>query len=166
MSKAWDSAIDRAAKNIPICANQDPLFTLAHDGDEVTLVILGDPYSYEMTYDEGRHHTKLYTIEPKPRGSKFVVRIAINVAVYSTKTVMVLDSSPPLFKEIIAVRNKYGLDKWAFVVSRRYGTPDQTLAMHTSYSALPEHQLTDAERAEFVSLPLHNLQKVVEEHYR
>jgi hypothetical protein len=80
----------------------------------------------------------------------------LNVALFETKEVKVLEQGAVFFKDLVQVRGKYGLDKWAFEVQRHGAAKDPK----TTYSILPERQLTPEEQRAFQALPVHDLGKL------
>ena len=65
--------------------------------------------------------------------------------------VKVFDQSPTFFKTLAKVRAKYGLEKWSFEVTR------SGLGLDTTYSILPDKQLTEEQIAKNAKLELHDL---------
>ena len=130
---------------------------LPNDGDKTVVVFLGEPYPREVCFLDGKY---LHFDEKlKEQGQKPSLRVALNVALYDTKEVKVLEQGVVFFKDLVQIRAKYGLDKWAFEVQRHGAAKDPK----TSYSILPEHQLTPEQQKEFQALPLHDLEKLYEE---
>jgi hypothetical protein len=127
---------------------------LANDKDSAVLVFLGEPYPREVCFVDGKY--ELFTPELKAAGFKPSLRIAINVALYGTREVKVLEQGMMFFKDLFKVREKYGLEKWCFEVQRNGAAKDPK----TTYSILPEHQLTPEEQEQFQSLPLNDLERV------
>ena len=68
----------------------------------------------------------------------------------------VLEQGVTFFKDLVRICDKYGLDKWAFEVTRHGAAKDPK----TTYSILPEHQLTPEQLKEFQSLKLQDLEKL------
>lgn len=130
---------------------------LANDKDSAVVVFLGEPFPREVCFVDGRY--ELFSDEHKARGLKSSLRVAFNVALYDTKEVKVLEQGVVFFKDLLQVRDKYGLDKWAFEVQRHGAAKD----LKTTYSILPEHQLSPDEQKEFQALPLHDLEKLYTE---
>jgi hypothetical protein len=60
------------------------------------------------------------------------------------------------FKDLVRVRDKYGLDKWAFEIQRHGAAKDPK----TTYSILPEHQLTPEQQGAYQALAQHDLQRL------
>ncbi len=92
----------------------------------------------------------------KAQGLKPSLRVALNVAVYDTKELKVLEQGVTFFKDLVRVREKYGLEKWAFEIQRHGAAKDPK----TTYSILPEHQLTPEQLKEFQALKLQDLEKL------
>jgi hypothetical protein len=130
---------------------------LPHDGDRAVVVILGEPYPREVCFVDGRFIA--FTEAMKNQGLKPSLRIAFNVAMYDSKEVRVLEQGVTFFKDLVQVRTKYGLDKWAFEIRRHGASKD----LKTHYSILPERQLTAEEQKAFASLPLHDLERLYAE---
>ena len=59
-------------------------------------------------------------------------------------------------KDLVRVREKYTLEKWAFEIQRHGAAKDPK----TTYSLLPEHQLTPEQQKEFQGLKLQDLEKL------
>jgi hypothetical protein len=73
--------------------------------------------------------------------------------------VKVLEQGVMFFKDLVRVREKYGLDKWAFEIQRHGAAKDPK----TTYSILPEHQLSAEQQKAFQALPQHDLEKLYTE---
>jgi hypothetical protein len=127
---------------------------LANDGDGAVVVFLGEPFPREVCFVDGRYMP--FDEELKAKGLKPSLRVAVNVALYDTKEVKVLEQGIVVFKDLMQIRAKYGLPGWAFEVQRHGAAKD----LKTTYSILPEHQLTPEEQKEFQALPLHDLEKL------
>lgn len=127
---------------------------LANDGDKAAIVFLGEPYPREVCFVDGKYMP--FTDKLKAQGAKASLRVAFNVAVFDTKEVKVLEQGVAFFKDVEQVRLKYGLEKWAFEVQRHGAAKDPK----TTYSILPEKQLTPEMQKELAALPLHDLEKL------
>lgn len=127
---------------------------LANDGDKAVIVFLGEPYPREVCFIDGKYTP--FTDKLKAQGAKASLRVAFNVAVFDTKEIKVLEQGVAFFKDVEQVRVKYGLEKWAFEVQRHGAAKDPK----TTYSILPEKQLTPEQQKELAALPLHDLEKL------
>ncbi len=124
---------------------------LGNDGDKAVVVFLGEPYPREVCFADGKYVP--YDDKAKAQGLKASLRVALNVALYDSREMKVLEQGVMFFKDLVRVREKYGLDRWAFEV-QRHGAPKDP---KTHYSILPEHQLTADEQRIFQALPRHDL---------
>ena len=90
-----------------------------------------------------------------PRGGRPTLRVAINVYDLKEKSMRIFEMGAMLFKDVLKVREKYGLDTQAYEVER-HGT-----GTNTSYSILPERKLTAQEQEAIAAAQLHNLPAMV-----
>ena len=129
---------------------------LQNDGDKAVVVFLGEPYPREVCFVEGKYMP--FDDALKAQGLKPTLRIALNVALFDSKEMKVLEQGVTFFKDLVRVRDKYTLEKWAFEVQRHGAAKDPK----TTYSILPEHQLTPEQIRTFNALERHDLQKLYE----
>ena len=125
---------------------------LANDGAKAVVVFLGEPYPREVCFVDGKYLPFDDTL--KAQGLKPSLRVALNVGLADSKEVKVLEQGVMFFKDLVRVREKYGLEKWAFEV-QRHGAPKDP---KTTYSILPEQQLTAEQQRAFKALPLIDLE--------
>ena len=74
----------------------------------------------------------------------------MNFYVLAEQVVKVYEMGAVVFKDVFKLRDKYGLDTWAFEIERHGGKGDNK----TSYSILPEQRLDDTMRREIAQLEL------------
>ena len=127
---------------------------LGNDGDKAVVVFLGEPFPREVCFVDGKYMP--FDDKLKAQGLKPSLRVALNVALYDTKEVKVLEQGVMFFKDLVRVREKYGLEKWAFEIQRHGAAKDPK----TTYSILPEHQLTPEQQKEFQGLKLNDFDKL------
>ena len=127
---------------------------LAGDGDKAVVVFLGEPHPREVAFVDGKYVE--VDEKMKAAGTKASLRVALNVALYDSKEVKVLEQGVMFFKDLVRVREKYGLEKWAFEIQRHGAAKDPK----TTYSILPEHQLSAEQQKAFQALPQHDLAKL------
>jgi len=127
---------------------------LGNDGDKAVVVFLGEPFAREVCFVDGKYMA--FDEKLKAQGLKPSLRVALNVALYDTKEVKVLEQGVMFFKDLVRVREKYGLEKWAFEIQRHGAAKDPK----TTYSILPEHQLTPDQQKEFQGLKLNDFDKL------
>ena len=144
----WDQAAEMANQS----GKGGRFVKLQNDGDKVDVVFLGEPFPLEVCFVNGRYVR--FTEELKSQGHKSSLRVAFNVALVDSKEVKILEISVVLFKDVLQVREKYGLDRWSFEVRRRGAANDPK----TTYTILPDRQLTPEQQKEFQALPLHDLE--------
>ncbi|MBN2530804.1 MAG: hypothetical protein JXR76_30735, partial [Deltaproteobacteria bacterium] len=68
----------------------------------------------------------------------------------------VIEGGTAWFKDVIKVRDKYGLDKWLFEIERHGDSGDPK----TTYSILPEEKTDDELRAVIAAAALHDLANI------
>jgi hypothetical protein len=154
MSNAWDMAKQMAERQ-----STSNFVRLANDGDKVIGVFVGEPFSREVVWTGEK-----YLDVKNPEAAKYLkkgrtasVRVAMNFYILAEQVVRVYEMGAVVFKDVYKLREKYGLDKWAFEIERHGGKGDNK----TSYSILPEQRLDDAMRREIAQLELHDLEKVL-----
>ena len=148
MTNLWQQTEEMAKKHDQ---SSSTWLRLANDGDRAVVVVLGDPFPREVVFIDNKY--VVLTEKLKAEGNKGSLRVAFNVAMFDTKEVKVLEQGVVFFKDLNQVREKYGLTKWAFEIRRSGAAKDPK----TTYSILPEHQLSPAQQQEFQKLALHDL---------
>jgi hypothetical protein len=139
---------------------------LENDGDKVVGVFIGDPHTQdthwtgsgtEICTGEGckkcaagerasfKAKMNFYTLSETLGGGKTV----------EVKKMQIMNLSLNTFKDVLKVRDKYGLDKRAFEVERKGKKGDTK----TSYTVLPDMELSAEQRGEIASAKLHDLTK-------
>jgi hypothetical protein len=162
-ANAWDKAQERS-KQV-----SDGLFVKLDDGDKIVATFLGDPHIDENVWNE-----KLGKYEPfdaKIHGGKTPTpKYRMNVFVWTKQAqgsekkekiekVQIIDCNNATFKDVLKVRDKFGLDKWCFEVERQGKKGDTK----TTYSVMPEVQMDDAMLAKIKEAKLHDLTKTKDE---
>jgi hypothetical protein len=134
-------------------------FGLANDGDKVVGVFVGEPLAREVVWTGEK-----YLDAKSPEAEKYLkkgrsssLRVAMNIYVLAENVVKVYEMGATVFKDVFKLRDKYGLDTWAFEIERHGGKGDNK----TSYTILPEQRLDDAMRRKIAQLELHDLEKVL-----
>ncbi len=149
MSSAWDNAKKLAEKH----ASEGGKFVrLQNDGDKIVGVFCGEPYAREVYWDGEKYSDTA----PEGGGAKASLRVALNFYVPAEGAMKIIEGGTAWFKDVVEIRDKYGVEKWIFEVKRRGRKGDPK----TKYSILPETHVDDAMRARIKSLPLHDLAAV------
>ncbi len=147
---SWNEAEKRAAEG----SGPSNFIKLSNDGDKIVGAFVGEPEIREVIWDKKieqyREPTK-EEIEAKATSARFM----INVYVPAEKIIKIWEINNATLKDVIEVKNKYGLDKWYFEC-KRHGVAKST---KTTYSILPETQLPAADLATIRALTLHDLKK-------
>jgi hypothetical protein len=154
MSNAWDIAKQMAERH-----TSSTFLRLTNDGDKVVGVFVGEPLSREVVWT-GEKYLDVKNPEAEKylkKGRSSSLRVAMNIYVLAEKAVKVYEMGAVVFKDVYKLRDKYGLDTWAFEIERRGAKGDNK----TSYTILPEQRLDDAMRREIAQLELHDLEKVL-----
>ena len=151
MSNAWDHAAGMADKH----ASSGGIFIrLTGDGDKVVGTFCGEPFPREVVWNGERYEDFDPDVHTDKRPS---LRVMLNFFVPAEGEMKVIEGGTVWFKDVLKVRDKYGLDKWLFEVERHgeSGNPK------TTYTLLPEEKLTAELRDEIVSAGLHDLGALV-----
>jgi len=147
----WEQTEEMAKKHD---ADSSTWLKLANDEDKAVVVFLGEPYPREVSFVDGKYVPADDAV--RAAGHKVSLRVAYNVALPETGEVKVLEQGVMFFKDLVRVREKYGLEKWAFEIQRHGAAKDPK----TTYSILPEHQLSVEQQKAFQALPQHDLAKL------
>lgn len=156
MSNSWDKAINLAEKH---SANTSVFVKLANDGDKVVGIFVGEPHAREVHWTGARYDE--CTVDKRcahcAEGKRPSLRASMNFYVLADKAMKVIEGGTTWFKDLCKCRDKYGLDRWSFEVERHGDAGDTK----TSYTILPDEQLTEEQRAGLGALQLHDLKKVM-----
>jgi hypothetical protein len=146
---------------------------LADDGEKFVGAFVGEPCVRELFYDEKTKTYEKYSPAHKEAGKKPSAKFSINVYQPAKKgekgaeprACRIFEMSAITFKDLLKVKEKYGLDKWMFEVSRE----GKKGSSKTTYHILPEEKLSAEEREEIEALiggkeegwQLHDLDEVI-----
>lgn len=155
MANAWDMAKGLAEKH----ATEGGVFVrLASNGDKVTGVFCGEPYAREVVWTGERYEPfEPNNPEHQATGKRPSLRVAINFYVIAENAMKVIEGGTQWFKDVLKVRDKYGLDKWSFEIERHGEAGDPK----TKYTILPEDKIDVQLRAKITGLVLHELEALV-----
>ena len=154
MNNAWDIAKQLAERH-----TSTTFLRLANDGDKVVGVFVGEPLAREVVWT-GEKYLDVKSPDAEKylkKGRSSSLRVAMNIYVLAENVVKVYEMGATVFKDVFKLRDKYGLDTWAFEIERHGGKGDNK----TSYTILPEQRLDDAMRRKIAQLELHDLEKVL-----
>lgn len=156
MNNAWDHAQTLANKH---AAAANGLFIkLTNDGDKVIGAFVGDPYAREVHWSGERYVSCMGDGCSFCEGNKKpTLRISMNFYVAAEKSLKVIEGGIVWFKDLLKVKEKYGLDKWLFEIER-HGEAGNS---KTTYTILPEEKPSSALTTEIEALDLHDLAQTV-----
>ena len=148
---SWDTAARLADKH----ANQGSLFVrLASNGDKIVGAFCGEPFAREVVWTGERYETYDPSAHPDKRPS---LRVMLNFYVPQDGEMKVIEGGTTWFRDVLKVRDNYGLDQWLFEIERHGEAGDPK----TTYSILPEERLDDALQARITEAGLHDLATLV-----
>lgn len=150
---AWDSVAKKVEEKD---AANSVWIKLPKSGDRCVAVFRGEPFLRESCFDD-KEKKPVPLAEARLRKLKIRTTVAFNVVLWPSKEVKVLEKGTGFFKDVAIIRNKYGLDKWAFEITR-HGD-----GLKTEYKILPEVQLRPEDLEEINKLQLHDLPKLYAE---
>ena len=146
-TNAWDAASRLADKH----ANQGGIFVrLTSNGDKIVGAFCGEPFAREVVWTGERYETYDSSVHTDKRPS---LRVMLNFFVPAEGDMKVIEGGTNWFKDVLKVRDKYGLDKWLFEIERHGEAGDPK----TTYSILPEEKLDDELRASIAGADPHDL---------
>jgi hypothetical protein len=154
MTNSWDTAKGLAEKH----ANSGGVFVrLANDGEKVTGIFCGEPYAREVVWT-GERYEAFDAKNPAHQGDskRPSLRVSINFFVISEGVMKVIEGGSQWFKDILKVRDKYGLTNWSFEIERHGDSGDPK----TKYTILPEEKVDEQLRARIAKANLHDLEAV------
>lgn len=147
MSDAWERARSLAEKH----AQAGGIFVrLANNGDKVVGAFCGDPHTREVVW-LGDHY-EIFDAD-KHKDKKPNLRVSINFYVPAEGKMKVIEGGTQWFKDVLKLREKYGLDTWLFEIER-HGEAGDT---KTKYTLLPETKIDADLRARMAPVLLHDL---------
>lgn len=152
MTTAWDLATTMADKH----ANSGGIFVrLANNGDKIVGAFCGEPYAREVIWT-GERYEQFDENNSAHQGKRPSLRVMLNFYVPAEGAMKVIEGGTVWFKDLLKVRDKYGLDKWLFEIERHGDAGDPK----TTYSILPEEKLDDEMRARIAAAEPHDLKSI------
>jgi len=149
MSNAWERARDLAEQH----ANQGGIFVrLTNNGDKIVGAFCGEPHAREVIWTGDRYEA-FDEDNPGHSGKRPSLRVMLNFFVPAEDAMKVIEGGTMWFKDVLKVRDKYGLDKWLFEIERHGESGDPK----TTYSILPEEKIDDELRAHIAAAEPHDL---------
>ncbi len=152
MTTAWEMATTMADKH----ANSGGIFVrLAANGDKIIGAFCGEPYAREVIWT-GERYEQFDENNSAHQGKRPSLRVMLNFYVPAEGAMKIIEGGTVWFKDVLKVRDKYGLDKWLFEIERHGDAGDPK----TTYSILPEEKLDDEMRARIAAAEAHDLKSI------
>lgn len=156
MGSGWDFAATLAEKH---GGSGNGLFVrLASHGDKIVGAFVGDPYARQVHWTGERYEEctgdGCSLCEQHGRPS---LRVAVNLYVPAEDDMKVIEGGTMWFKDLIKVRDKYGLDRWFFEIERHGQSGDSK----TRYSILPESKIDAEAQAKIDGASQHALESLL-----
>jgi hypothetical protein len=137
-------------------ANSGGIFVrLANNGDKIVGAFCGGPYAREVVWT-GERYEQFDKNNIAHLGKRPSLRVMLNFYVPAEGAMKVIEGGTVWFKDVLKVRDKYGLDKWLFEIERHGDAGDPK----TTYSILPEVKLDDEMRARIAATEPHDLESI------
>ena len=131
MSTAWDKAKELADKHV---AAGGIFVRLQNDGDKIVGVFCGEPFAKEVYWDGQKYSDT----PPEGVAAKPSLRVSLNFYVPAEGAMKIIEGGTAWFKDVLDVKDKYGLDKWSFEIKRRGKKGDPK----TKYRSCPTRRST------------------------
>ncbi|MCP4603964.1 MAG: hypothetical protein GY847_26150 [Proteobacteria bacterium] len=156
MTNGWNHAETLADKHAG--AGSGLFVKLANDRDRVVGIFFGEPYAREVHWTGERYAPCMDNgCQYCEEGKKPSLRVSMNFFVPQENAMKIIEGGVTWFKDVMTVREKYGLGKWSFEIQRH----GEAGSSKTTYTILPEEKLSDEQIAEISRLDLNELSKVV-----
>lgn len=154
MSNAWEKAQSLADQH----ANSGGIFIrLTGNGDKVVGCFCGEPHAREVHWTGEKYEECTGDGCSHCAGSKRPsLRVMLNFYVPAESEMKIIEGGTTWFKDVIKVRDKYGLEKWLFEIERHGDSGDPK----TTYSILPEEKIDDELRAKLAAAEPHDLANI------
>ena len=149
MNNSWDRARSLADQH----TNQGGIFVrLTSNGDKIVGAFCGEPHAREVIWTGDRYEV-FDEGNSAHQGKRPSLRVMLNFFVPAESAMKVIEGGTVWFKDVLKVRDKYGLDRWLFEIERHGESGDPK----TTYSILPEEKIDDEMRARVAAAEPHDL---------
>lgn len=150
----WDTAQKRAEEH---AAGSGIFVRLADHGEKIVGTFCGDPHIEDIVWNKKLERYEEFTKEHAAAGVKPTPRYKINVYVPAEKAMKIWEMNNQTFKDVVKVKEKFGVDKWFFEIERN-GKKGNT---KTTYSILPDKKIEELDggvhKEIMAKCPLHDL---------
>lgn len=154
MTNTWNAAKELSDKH----ENTNGIFVrLANNGDKVVGALCGEPHAREVHWTGERYEDCSGDgCSTCTGGKKPSLRVALNLFTLPERSMKIIEGGAVWFKDVLKVRDKYGVENWSFEIERHGEAKDPK----TTYSILPEEKLTDELKRVIAEAKLHDLEAV------
>ena len=155
MNTKYDNTTQEADKSAR--SSSDPFIHLLNDRDSIVGAFVGNPLARKVHWGGQQYDDCLGIDCPYCRiGQAAQFRVSINLFVPEKNEMKIIEGGERWFRDLLKVRNKYGLDKWFFEVERRHDTSKSW----PRYSILPDRKISAAQLETIHSYKLHDLKAI------
>ncbi len=155
MTNQWDYAKELTEKHSN--ASGGLFVRLANDGDKVVGIFLGDPHAREVHWGGDKYVACSGDECPICKsGKKPSLRVTMNFYVPEERSLKVIEGGVVWFKDLLKIREKYGLSQWQFEVQRH----GEAGSSKTTYTILPEEKIDGSLQSQISNLELNDLEQV------
>lgn len=155
MNTKYDNIIEEPDKSAR--SSSDPLIHLLNDRDSIVGAFVGNPLAREVHWGGYQYDDCSGVDCPYCRiGQSAQFRVSMNFFVPEKNEMRIIEGGDRWFRDLLKVRNKYGLDKWFFEVERRHDTSKSW----PRYSILPDRKIGAAQLETIHSYKLHDLKAI------
>ncbi len=154
-NNAWEYAQSLANKH---SQSGGTFIRLTNDGDKVVGVFCGDPHAREMHWTGDRYIEcdSSKNCEHCKAGKRSKLRVMLNFYVIEEGQMKIIEGGSGWFKNVMTIREKYGLDNWSFEVQRHGSSGDPK----TNYSILPDDKINPTLKQQIAAASLHELAQI------
>lgn len=146
-SQTW-SSVEKRVKDYE--EESSDLLTIEPDM-HVVVAFVGEPWAYDAFWNDNMNQWVSWATamvkSPEP-----ALRIRLNVWKKETECMKIWDMDVKSFRQVLKMREKYGLDKWLFEIHRLDDDPAMS-----DYTVLPEARLDDETASKINVSPRHVL---------
>ena len=155
MTNGWNAANQLLEES----AHGGDLFVkLASSGDKVVGVFCGEPFAHKVHWVVDQYQNcDGAQCEHCTAGNRASPRFVLNFYVIADGEMRIFKGSRQWYEDVVKVREKYGLDAWAFEIERRGDKGDTK----TTYTILPDNKLEPDLIKKIQAAKLHDLQALM-----
>ncbi len=147
---SWNDAKTQATSRAN--ASNGLFVRLQNNGDKIVGAFVGEPYARDVVWTGERYET-LDAANPAHGGKRGSFRVSLNFWDSAERKMKIIEGGLAWFKDVLKVRDKYGLDDWTFEIERHGDSGDPK----TTYTILPDTRISDEDKKAIASARLNDL---------